>query len=145
LSTLVLRQGREFLAIWAETSSPERRIDRAGRPLVANALLGPLAPHEVSDKLKEQYNEATPSTSAQFIPEIQKSLGLYDGYDGKWGNQFLADRDADLTDTATEPSLRYRRWPHCFGRSPLQMAQLRFVTSSLQSSDATSWASGIEQ
>ena len=104
----VVNKGGEFLAIWAETSSPERRIDRAGRPLVANALLGPLAPHEVSDKLKEQYNEATPSTSAQFIPEIQKSLGLYDGYDGKWGNQFLADRDADLTDTATEPSLRYR-------------------------------------
>ena len=104
----VVSKGGKMLAVWGETSSPERRIDRAGRPLIGNALLATLAPPDVSDKLKEQYNEATPATSAQFIPEIQKSLGLYDGYDGNWGNQVLADRDADLADPDTEPSLRYR-------------------------------------
>ncbi len=104
----VVNKGGKLLAVWGETSSSEKRINRVGRPLIANALLAPLGPDDVSDKLKEQYNEATPATSAQFIPEIQKSLGLYDGYDCKWGNQLLADRDADLTDPDTEPSLRYR-------------------------------------
>jgi hypothetical protein len=55
----------------------------------------------VSDALKEQYNAATPSTGAKFIPEIQKSLGLYDAFDGKCGNQFLADQQA------ANPAQRY--------------------------------------
>jgi hypothetical protein len=88
----VVNKGGNLLAVWAETSSRERRIDRAGRPLTGNALLAPLAPDEVSDQLKEKYNEATPATAASFIPEIEKSLGLYDGYDGKCGNQLLADK-----------------------------------------------------
>jgi hypothetical protein len=49
----------------------------------------------VSDALKEQYNAATPSTAAKFIPEIQKSLGLYDAFDGQCGNQFLANPAAN--------------------------------------------------
>jgi hypothetical protein len=64
-------------------------------------LLGTLAPDEVSDRLKEEYNAATPATAAKFIPEIQKGLGLYDGFDGKCGNQLLANREA-------APSMRYR-------------------------------------
>jgi hypothetical protein len=97
----VLNKGGNLLAVWAETSSRERRIDRAGRPLTGNALLAPLAPDEVSDQLKETYNQATPATAASFIPEIEKSLGLYDGYDGKCGNQLLADQ-------RVIPAQRYR-------------------------------------
>jgi hypothetical protein len=69
--------------------------------LTGNALLGLLAPEEVSNDLKEQYNAATPSTSQRFIPEMQKALGLYDGFDGKCGNQLLVDR-------AAAPDARYR-------------------------------------
>jgi hypothetical protein len=68
-----------------------------GRPLTGNALLATLGPQDVSDRLKEQYNRATPATSARFVPEIEKSLGLYDGFDGKCGNQLLADDKASAT------------------------------------------------
>jgi hypothetical protein len=64
-------------------------------------MLAPLAPDEVSDNLKERYNRTTPSTSAEFVPEIEKTLGLYDGFDGKCGNQLLADR-------SVESPLRYK-------------------------------------
>ena len=90
-----------MLAVWGATSAPGRQLDRAGRPLTGNALLGTLAPDDVSDGLKEQYNAATPATAARFIPEIQKALALYDGFDGECGNQLLANREA-------APSQRYR-------------------------------------
>jgi hypothetical protein len=90
----LVNKGGKLLAVWAETSSKGRRIDRAGRPLTGNALLGPLAPDEVSDALKEQYNAATPATATAFIAEIEKSLGLYDGYDGTCGNQLFVDNKA---------------------------------------------------
>jgi hypothetical protein len=90
-----------MLAIWGATATSDRQLDRAGRPLTGNALLGTLADEDVSNKLKEEYNAATPATSARFIQEIQKSLGLYDSFDGHCGNQLLVDRQA-------EPSLRYR-------------------------------------
>lgn len=97
----VVNQGGKLLAVWAETSSEVRQIDRAGRPLTGNALLAPLGPEELSDRLKEQYNESTPATSALFIPEIEKSLALYDGYDGKCGNQLMIAAGA-------VPAQRYR-------------------------------------
>jgi hypothetical protein len=97
----VVTKGGKMLAVWGATSAPDRQIDRAGRPLTGNALLGTLAPDDVSDRLKEQYNAATPATAARFIPEIEKALGLYDGFDGQCGNQLLANRDA-------APSQRYR-------------------------------------
>jgi hypothetical protein len=97
----VVNRGGKMLAVWATTSSPDKQIDRAGRPLTGNALLGTIASAEVSNQLKEQYNAATPATAAQFIPEIEKGLALYDGFDGQCGNQLLADREA-------APANRYR-------------------------------------
>lgn len=79
-----------MLGVWATTSSDYGQLDRMGRPLTGNALLGTLAADTVSDKLKEEYNRATPATAARFVPEIEKTLGLYDGFDGKCGNQLLA-------------------------------------------------------
>lgn len=88
----VVDGGGETLAVWAETATVGgRRIDRMGRPLTGNALLATLGPVTVGDALKEQYNQATPATSDAFIPEIEKSLGLYDGLDGRCGDQFLAE------------------------------------------------------
>jgi hypothetical protein len=81
-----------LLGVWATTSSDSGHLDRMGRPLTGNALLGTLATDRVSDKLKEDYNRATPATAARFVPEIEKTLGLYDGFDGKCGNQLLASK-----------------------------------------------------
>jgi hypothetical protein len=85
-----VNKGGDLLAVWAATVAPDRQIDRAGRPLTGNALLGTLASDEVSDRLKEEYNAATPETSARFVTEIEHNLGLYDGFDGVCGNQLLA-------------------------------------------------------
>lgn len=95
-----VNKGGKLLAVWGEVAANGRRIDRAARPMTGNALLAPLEGEGVSDKLKEQYNAASPADRARFAPEIEKSLALYDGYDGKCGNQMLADRDA--------PERRYR-------------------------------------
>jgi hypothetical protein len=81
-----------ILGVWATTSSEYGQLDRMGRPLTGNALLGTVATAAVSDKLKEDYNRATPATAARFVPEIEKNLGLYDGFDGKCGNQLLAGK-----------------------------------------------------
>jgi len=89
----VAKQG-PLLAVWATTSSQDGQLDRVGRPLTGNALLGTVATADVSDKLKENYNRAIPATAARFVPEIEKNLGLYDGFDGKCGNQLLANKSA---------------------------------------------------
>jgi hypothetical protein len=87
-------RGGRMLAVWGETVGPKGRIDRMGRPLTGNALLATLEPEAVSDALKEAYNHATPATSDAFIPEIEKTLGLYDAFDGECGNAMIADRAA---------------------------------------------------
>jgi hypothetical protein len=96
----VVNRGGKLLAVWGTTSTQDKQLDRAARPLTGNALLGTLASDEVSDQLKEDYNAATPATSGRFVAEIQKDLGLYDAFDGQCGNQLLAKPKA-------APSKRY--------------------------------------
>ncbi len=90
----LVTQGGPLLAVWATTSAGSKQIDRAARPLTGNALLGTLASEESSNRLKEEYNAATPADSARFVPEIEKALALYDAFDGKCGNQLLARHSA---------------------------------------------------
>lgn len=90
----VLNQGGDKLAVWATTRTAESQIDRMGRPLTGNALLGTLAGAETSNRLKEAYNAARPADWPGFAAEIARNLGLYDGFDGICGNSFLAARDA---------------------------------------------------
>ena len=90
----LVNKGGPLLAVWSATQGPKRQIDRAGRPLTGNALLGTLAPEEISDAFKETYNMTTPSDGAKFVDEIATNLGLYDGFDGRCGNQWLADAKA---------------------------------------------------
>ncbi|RKH67598.1 hypothetical protein D7V93_02685 [Corallococcus llansteffanensis] len=78
------------------------RVDRIGRPLTGNALIGPLAPDDVSDRRKEEYNRAAPADWPRFTADLQLTLGLYDGLDGTCGNQWLIQPDA-------EPAQRYHR------------------------------------
>jgi hypothetical protein len=76
-------------------------IDRVGRPLTGNALIGLFDPDDVSDRRKEAYNRAAPADWPQFTPDVERSLALYDGFDGTCGNQWLAARTAP-------PAARYR-------------------------------------
>ena len=89
----LVTHGGKLLAIWATTSAGGRQLDRAARPLTGGALLGTLASDELSNLLKEEYNVASPTTAAAFVPEIEKGLELYDAFDGKCGNQWLAHGD----------------------------------------------------
>ena len=86
----LVTHGGKLVAVWATTSAGSKQIDRAARPLTGGALLGTLATAEVSDRLKEDYNATTPQNAAQFVAEIEQSLGLYDAFDGKCGNQLLS-------------------------------------------------------
>jgi Domain of unknown function (DUF4331) len=71
------------------------QIERTARPLIKNGLVGgPLAPDAISNQRKESYNRVTRTDWAQFSTYIQQTLGLYDGFDGKCGNQWLADPKA---------------------------------------------------
>jgi len=97
----VVNKGGNILAVWGATVGPDRQIDREGRPLTGNALLGLFSPQDVSDALKEQYNAATPETSAQFIAEIEKALGKYDAFDGHCGNALLARNSTNYREMAT--------------------------------------------
>jgi len=97
----LVNQGGQMLAVWGATVGPARQIDREGRPLTGNALLGLFASEEVSNALKEEYNAATPQTAARFIPEIQKALGKYDAFDGHCGNALLARNDPQYHEMAT--------------------------------------------
>jgi hypothetical protein len=77
-------------------------IDRAGRPLTANALIGLMGPEEAGDQRKEQYDRAGRGEWAQFAADFEPSLALYDAFDHQCGNQWLADASAP-------PGQRYRR------------------------------------
>lgn len=76
-------------------------VDRIGRTLTGNALIGLLESPEVSDRRKEQYNRAEQSAWPQFTGDIQRALGLYDAFDGVCGNEWLANKRA-------APPQRYR-------------------------------------
>lgn len=84
----------------AERDAPARpalgvQIERVGRPLTGNALLGLFAPESVSNGLKEAYNRAAPADWSKFLADIQRGLAYYDGFDRSRGNQWLAGRDGD--------------------------------------------------
>lgn len=85
-----IAHGGPVLAIWASVSSDTKQVDRMGRPLTGNAMLSPLAQDNISDQLKEEYNAATPDNAARFVPEIEKTLALYDAFDGQCGNGLIA-------------------------------------------------------
>lgn len=89
IDVAAVNAGGAFLSVWAATQGPERRIDRMGRPLTGNALLGTLDPAETANALKEAYNAAGSGQWADFAPEIARNLGLYDGFDGVCGNALL--------------------------------------------------------
>jgi hypothetical protein len=76
-------------------------IERTARPLIKNGLVGgPLDADAISNARKEAYNRVARTGWDRFSQDIERTLGLYDGFDGICGNQWLADSKA-------EPSKRY--------------------------------------
>jgi len=90
----LVSRGGPVLAVWADTTVGDERIDRMGRPLTGNGLLAHLGSDEEADAYKLAYNAATPETAAVFVPVIAQSLALYDGYDGHCGSQLMVDQAA---------------------------------------------------
>ena len=90
----LVNRGGPVFAVWADTTVDDVRIDRMGRPLTGNGLLAHLGSDEEADAYKLKYNEATPETADVFVPVIAQSLALYDGYDGRCGNQLMIDHAA---------------------------------------------------
>jgi hypothetical protein len=62
---------------------------------------GPLAADAISDRRKEAYNRVARTGWARFSVDIERTLGLYDGFDGRCGSQWSAD-------TRGNPSQRYK-------------------------------------
>ena len=96
--------GGSLLGVWATTSvraAPPGHapleagvaIDRMGRALTGNALIGTFDSEQASDARKQQYNQAPPQAWAMFAPDLAETLAIYDGFDGRCGNQWLASRE----------------------------------------------------
>jgi hypothetical protein len=101
----VVNRGGPLLGVWSTTSvraAPPGHppltagvlIDRMGRALTGNALLGTFDTEEFSDRRKQQYNQAPPADWAAFASDIAATLAIYDGFDGVCGNQWLAVQNA---------------------------------------------------
>lgn len=69
-------------------------IDRMGRALTGNALLGTFDSEQASDQRKTEYNQAPQGQWPSFAPDLAATLAIYDAFDGRCGNQWLALRRA---------------------------------------------------
>ncbi|WP_460710152.1 hypothetical protein [Lysobacter terrae] len=100
IDVAAVNRGGALLAVWAGTYALDAssgwgpRLDRMGRTLTGNALLGLFDAEEYADRRKEEYNRAAQKDWESFVPDIQKSLAMYDAFDGVCGNQWLASRRA---------------------------------------------------
>ena len=107
-----INRGGPLLGVWATTTvrglTPGHAhklddgvpIDRMGRALTGNALLGLFDTEAASDARKSQYNQARREAWGSFAGSIGASLAIYDGFDGVCGNQWLAVQNA-------MPAIRY--------------------------------------
>lgn len=86
-----VNRGGPKLAVWAAVLNGGKQIERVGRPLTKNALIGLFAGEDASNQRKEEYNRAAQKDWAQFVSDLEASLALYDGFDGRCGNAFFAD------------------------------------------------------
>jgi hypothetical protein len=101
-----VNQGGPLLGVWGTTvvrgitpGHPRKLddgvvIDRMGRALTGNALLGTFDSEAASDRRKTQYNQAPVEQWNSFVADLAATLAIYDGFDGRCGNQWLAPRPA---------------------------------------------------
>lgn len=93
----VVNRGGSRLGVWATVSQAGETLDRMGRALTGNALLGTFETADASNRRKEQYNRAARDGWTAFAADIAPNLAIYDGFDGQCGNQWLAVQNADAT------------------------------------------------
>jgi hypothetical protein len=102
-----VNRGGPLLGVWATTTvraappghAPLQEgvaIDRIGRALTGNALIGTFDSEEASNARKQQYNRAPVEAWPMFVPDFTETLAIYDGFDGICGNQWRVDRRAGL-------------------------------------------------
>jgi hypothetical protein len=106
-------KGGKMLAVWGSTAIAGKPLDRMALPFVKNTLLGvaPFSTDDASGVRRGEFNAALPSTSSQFIPDLQRTLAFQDSLDGKCGNQVLAGPE--------ESALRYRALAKVFAEDRL--------------------------
>jgi len=90
-----ISKGGTLLAVWGTTSIAGKPLNRMAQPFVKNTLLGvaPFSTDDASGVRRDEFNAVLPTTSAQFIADLQKTLAFQDSLDGKCGNQLLATPD----------------------------------------------------
>ena len=108
-----ISKGGKLLAVWGTTSIAGKPLNRMAQPFVKNTLLGvaPFSTDDPSGVRRDEFNAALPTTSAKFIPDLEKTLAFQDSLDGKCGNQLLA--------ASEETSARYRPLAKLFAEDRL--------------------------
>jgi hypothetical protein len=93
-----VNEGGPLLGVWATTVvrgvTPGHAykledgvaIDRMGRALTGNALIGTFDTEEAGNRRKSRYNQANPPDWQAFAPDLAANLANYDGFDGVCGN-----------------------------------------------------------
>jgi hypothetical protein len=110
-----VNRGGPLLGVWATTTvraAPPNHppleagapVDRMGRALTGNALLGTFDTEEASDARKHQYNQAPFASWQSYAPDLAATLAVYDGFDGLCGNQWLAGHEVSAE--------RYKKLAH---------------------------------
>lgn len=67
------------------------QIDRVGRPLVSRLWIAPLEEPAIREVARDAYNMAGAGAWPISREPIAQSLAFYDAFDGRCGNQLLAD------------------------------------------------------
>ena len=113
-------------------------IDRMGRALTGNALLGTFDSEQASDRRKTQYNQAPREQWSSFAPDIAATLAIYDAFDGKCGNQWLAARKAltpDRYDKLAQLLADDRLWVNSASRNCRQYLAAEFKQAGIANRD----------
>jgi hypothetical protein len=108
-----ISKGGKLLAVWGTTSIAGKPLNRMAQPFLKNTLLGvaPFSTDDASGVRRDEFNAALPTTSAKFIPDLEKTLAFQDSLDGKCGNQLLA--------ASEETPARYRPLAKLFAEDRL--------------------------
>jgi hypothetical protein len=125
-----VNRGGPLLGVWATTARRDNAIiDRLGRALTGNALLGTFDSAEASNRRKEEYNRAPPAGWAAFAADIAINLAIYDGFDGECGNQWLAvqnDNSSERYDRLAKLLADDRLWVNSAARTCTQYLAVEF-------------------
>lgn len=92
-----VNRGGPKLGVWGTTSRRDTgaMLDRMGRALTGNALIETFGTADAANRRKEAYNRAARADWPAFAHDLAVNLAVYDGFDGRCGNQWLAVQNAN--------------------------------------------------